>query len=103
MQFDYGLRQKRFKKLDQRPDSFTSGEGKRIWVEKKVAARNDRTVKRGQVRVLVLTWLQFLNISRVQSVHKTLEREIRPVEIRVDVNTDEERWALRRVLNVFLF
>jgi len=28
-------------------------------------------------------------------VHKELEKEIRPVEIRVDVTTAEERWALR--------
>jgi hypothetical protein len=53
MQFDYGLRQMRFKKLDQRPASFTSGEGKIIWVEKKVAAINDRTVKRGRVCFLI--------------------------------------------------
>lgn len=32
-----------------------------------------------------------------QSVHKVLEREIRPVEVQVEITTDEERWALRLV------
>jgi exonuclease V len=32
-----------------------------------------------------------------QSIHKVLEREIRPKEIRVEAVTDEERWALRYV------
>lgn len=32
-----------------------------------------------------------------QSVHKVLEREFRPVEIQVEIGTDEERWALRFV------
>jgi len=79
VQFDYGLRQKRFKKLEERPASFTSAEGKKIFVEKKVAAQNDRSVQRGK------------------SVHKQLEKEIRPVEVHVDIVTEEERWALRLV------
>jgi exonuclease V len=49
VQFDYGLRQKRFKKLEERPASFTSAEGKKIFVEKKVAAQNDRSLQRGKV------------------------------------------------------
>lgn len=35
-----------------------------------------------------------------QSVHKILEQEIRPVEVHVDVATDEERWALRYVEHI---
>lgn len=50
MQYDYGLRGLRSRKLERRPASFTSGEGKIIHVEKKVAAENDQTVKRGKVR-----------------------------------------------------
>jgi hypothetical protein len=50
LQFDYGLRQKRSRKLEDRPASFTSAEGKIISVEKQVAAKNDRTVQRGRVR-----------------------------------------------------
>ena len=41
-----------------------------------------------------LTW-SFNSCS--QSVHKVLEREIRPKEIRVEAFTEEERWALRCV------
>ncbi|KAI0059507.1 hypothetical protein BV25DRAFT_1993601 [Artomyces pyxidatus] len=77
VQFDYGLRQGRSRKLADRPASFVSATGKTITVEKQVAASNDKILKRGQ------------------SVHKALEREIRPDERLVDVTTDEERWALR--------
>jgi exonuclease V len=49
VQFDYGLRQKRFRKLKDRPPSFISGAGKKIVVEKIVAARNDRRATRGKV------------------------------------------------------
>jgi len=52
VQFDYGLRQKRSRKLEHRPDSFLSGEGKEIFVEKAVAARNDLTINRGKVRAV---------------------------------------------------
>ena len=50
VQFDYGLRQKRYKKLADRPESFVSAEGKTITVSQTVAAANDRTVTRGKVR-----------------------------------------------------
>lgn len=50
VQFDYGLRQKRFKKLEDRPASFTSAQGKEIFVEKKVAAKNEIHITRGKVR-----------------------------------------------------
>ncbi|KIM88930.1 hypothetical protein PILCRDRAFT_813929 [Piloderma croceum F 1598] len=79
LQFDYGLRQKRSRKLENRPASFTSAEGKVISVEKNVAAKNDRKIQRGR------------------SVHKILEKEIRPEEVRVPISFEEERWALRLV------
>lgn len=31
----------------------------------------------------------------VQSIHKQLEKEIRPEEVIIETQTDEERWALR--------
>lgn len=49
VQFDYGLRQKRYKKLEDRPTSFVTAEGKTISVVQNVAAQNDRTVSRGKV------------------------------------------------------
>ena len=49
MQFDYGLRQKRHKKLADRPQSFVTEEGKTITVAQQVAAVNDRTLTRGRV------------------------------------------------------
>jgi hypothetical protein len=67
VQFDYGLRQKRFKKLEQRPASFTSAEGKKIVVEKKVAAKNDRIVKRGRVRTIYTTFILVINSALVHS------------------------------------
>lgn len=56
VQFDYGLRQKRNRKLDDRPKSFVTSAGKEIVVEQAVAARNDKTLKRGQVRIYVQAW-----------------------------------------------
>jgi hypothetical protein len=52
LQFDYGLRQKRNRKPESRPASFTSANGKVISVEKKVAAKNDRKIQRGRVRIM---------------------------------------------------
>lgn len=49
MQSDYGLRQKRSRKLEKRPSSFKSAEGKEIFVETAVSARNDATLKAGEV------------------------------------------------------
>ncbi|KAI0706286.1 exonuclease V [Cerioporus squamosus] len=79
VQFDYGLRQKRHKKLADRPEAFVTAEGKTITVAQPVAAVNDRTVTRGR------------------SVHKVLEREFQPEAVTVDVTIPEERWALRIV------
>ncbi|KAJ7360999.1 exonuclease V [Mycena albidolilacea] len=79
VQFDYGMRQKRFRNLTDRPASFRTESGKEIVVEQEVAARNDKTTKRGQF------------------IHKELELELQPEEITVLVTTEEERWAFRLI------
>ncbi|KAJ6479187.1 exonuclease V [Mycena vitilis] len=79
VQFDYGMRQKRFRRLADRPASFRAESGKEILVQRDVAARNDKTTKRGQF------------------IHKELERELRPEEIQIVITTEEERWALRLI------
>ncbi|KAI0667586.1 exonuclease V [Trametes maxima] len=83
VQFDYGLRQKRSKKLEDRPSSFVTAEGKTITVVQAVASRNDRTVTRGK------------------SVHKALEREVQPEAVAVEITTQEERWGLR-IINMLV-
>ncbi|KAH9828673.1 exonuclease V a 5' deoxyribonuclease-domain-containing protein [Rhodofomes roseus] len=79
VQFDYGLRQKRHLKPEQRPDAFVTDDGKTINVDKGVAQQNHRVITRGQ------------------SVHKVLEREVRPEEVPVEITTSEERWGVRLV------
>ncbi|TFY69202.1 hypothetical protein EVJ58_g550 [Rhodofomes roseus] len=48
VQFDYGLRQKRHLKPEQRPDTFVTDDGKTINVDKGVAQQNHRVITRGQ-------------------------------------------------------
>ncbi|KAJ6541679.1 exonuclease V [Mycena capillaripes] len=79
VQFDYGLRQKRFRKLEDRPPSFRAESGKEILVQQDVAAQNDKTTKRGKF------------------IHKELELELRPEEIDIVITSEEERWALRLI------
>ncbi|KDQ31203.1 hypothetical protein PLEOSDRAFT_1063116 [Pleurotus ostreatus PC15] len=79
LQFDYGLRQKRFLKPQHRPKSFVSGSGKEIMVQQAIAQENFQVQKKGH------------------SVHKALEREVKPEAIPIRVRTEEERWALRLV------
>ncbi|KAH8094725.1 exonuclease V a 5' deoxyribonuclease-domain-containing protein [Cristinia sonorae] len=79
VQFDYGLRQKRTKKLEDRPAEFKTATGKTIVVDQTVAVVNDRVAQRGR------------------SVHKVLERELHPEVVQVETTTEEERWALRLV------
>ncbi|KAK2461457.1 hypothetical protein APHAL10511_005920 [Amanita phalloides] len=83
VQFDYGLRQKRSRPLEKRPDSFVSVSGKAISVEKNVAAKNDAITKQGQ------------------AVHKKLEQELGLKELQVSVTSQEERWALK-ILNFIM-
>ncbi|KAF6766747.1 exonuclease V a 5' deoxyribonuclease-domain-containing protein [Ephemerocybe angulata] len=78
VQYDYGLRQRRSRPVNQRPKSFKTSTGKEITVEVKVAAKNDCPDE-----------------ARAGAVHKELEREIRGEEIRIETRSDEERWGLR--------
>ncbi|CAL1694649.1 unnamed protein product [Somion occarium] len=79
VQYDYALRQKRHLKLQDRPTSFKTADGKLISVDKNVAAVNNTAAQRGR------------------SVHKVLEREIHPEPVAVDLVTGEDRWGLRLV------
>ncbi|KAF9074927.1 exonuclease V a 5' deoxyribonuclease-domain-containing protein [Rhodocollybia butyracea] len=76
-QFDYGLRQHRNRKVQNRPASFVTEQGKKIIVDIEVATTGERIMKRGK------------------SVHKKLEREIRPVPVKVKAVSKEEHWAVR--------
>ncbi|KAG7088602.1 hypothetical protein E1B28_012576 [Marasmius oreades] len=76
-QFDYGLRQGRHKKLSERPDSFVTKAGEEIQVDKTIAVKNEVQLDRGK------------------AVHKKLEREIRPEDVIVPVDTKEDGWGLR--------
>lgn len=49
LQFDYGLRQKRSRKLESRPASFRTGTGKEIVVEKAKAAKREVGLTKGKV------------------------------------------------------
>ncbi len=51
LQFEYGLLQKRSRRLEHRPASFVSRNGKDISVRKDVATVNDKVQKRGTVRL----------------------------------------------------
>lgn len=67
----------RHRRLKDRPASFVTEKGKEIFVDTNTAASSDKVKRKGV------------------SVHKKLEREIRPEEIKVTVATEEERWGLR--------
>lgn len=79
LQVDYGLRQKRHKKPQERPKSFVTREGKTITVKQEVAVENSRRLERGA------------------KVHVKLEREIHPIQVIVHATTKEEGWAKRLV------
>ncbi|KAK0481838.1 exonuclease V [Armillaria novae-zelandiae] len=79
VQFEYGLLQKRSRRLAHRPVSFVSRNGKVMSVKKDVAAVNDEVQRRGTF------------------VHKELERELNPEKVPVQANTNEENWGLRIV------
>ncbi|KAL7415211.1 exonuclease V [Mrakia frigida] len=81
VQYDYGLRGKRFLKPSDRPTTFITSKGNVIAPDLEKAVANDKTMKKGT------------------KIHKALEREIHPVEIKVTVETKEETWALR-ILNM---
>ncbi|KAF8506523.1 exonuclease V a 5' deoxyribonuclease-domain-containing protein, partial [Russula emetica] len=75
VKFDYGLRQGRSLPLADRPDSFVTGDGKEITVNKRVAKVNEKVLGRGR------------------SVHKELEREIFPESVKIETVLKEEYWA----------
>ncbi|KAF8910084.1 exonuclease V a 5' deoxyribonuclease-domain-containing protein [Gymnopilus junonius] len=79
VQYDYGLRGRRSRPINKRPKSFTSSSGKTISPEVSVVQKNDVRTKQGL------------------AVHKQLEREIKFDELKVDITTEETRWALRLV------
>ncbi|KAI9508364.1 exonuclease V [Russula earlei] len=79
VQFDYRLRQGRSLPLADRPDSFVSAEGKIIKAQKEVAKINEEVLERGR------------------AVHKKLESQINPIEIAVDIQSEEEYWAARLI------
>ena len=58
VQYDYGLRQRRWIELEKRPASFLTADNKVIQVNQKIAADNDRTLKSGSV-ILVVEWNLF--------------------------------------------
>lgn len=90
MQFEYGLRGKRGRPFRERPKSFTSAFGKEIRIDSIVGAQNDVITRKGK------------------AIHKSLEREVKPQEVIVQVTSIEERWALRQVrrscfTNIFIY
>ncbi|CAE6395523.1 unnamed protein product [Rhizoctonia solani] len=76
VQFDYGLRGKRYLPPSLRPKVVETRSGKKIPVQQEVAIKNDRVLKKGT------------------AVHKKLEREIRPIEVEITPNTREDTWGL---------
>ncbi|CAE6454408.1 unnamed protein product [Rhizoctonia solani] len=77
VQFDYGLRGKRYLPPSLRPKVLETRSGKKIQVQQEVAIKNDRVLKKGT------------------AVHKKLEREIRPIEVEITPNTREDTWGLK--------
>ncbi|CAE6473993.1 unnamed protein product [Rhizoctonia solani] len=76
-QFDYGLRGKRHLSPSLRPEVLETRSGKKIQVQREVAVKNDRILKKGT------------------AVHKKLEKEIHPNEVEITPQTREDRWGLK--------
>lgn len=79
-----------WKKLEDRPTEIRSTKGGIVPVNKAKVEDKERILRRGEVGVCasVLT----------QTIHKRLEREIHPVEIKVSWVTEEDKWGLRWVI-----
>ncbi|CAE6507015.1 unnamed protein product [Rhizoctonia solani] len=77
VQFDYGLRGKRYLPPSLRPEVLETRSGKKIQVQREVAIKNDRVLKKGT------------------AVHKKLEQEIRPIEVEITPKTREDAWGLK--------
>ena len=80
MQFDYGLRQQRHKKLEDRPATFVTAEGKTIDVVQDVAAKNNRTVSRGKVGPLATRKSSRSNAYACSLYTKSLSEKYNPIK-----------------------
>ncbi|WWC86518.1 uncharacterized protein L201_001395 [Kwoniella dendrophila CBS 6074] len=76
-QYDYRLRTLPFLPPSQRPDTIKSKDGNEIVVDKVKVEDKEKILKRGE------------------KIHKRLEREIHPEEIKVPISTEEDIWGLR--------
>jgi exonuclease V len=105
VQFDYGLRQKRHLRTTERPATFVSATGKKIHADQSLAIVNDAKLREGEVSLCEN--LPNLHTTKIEKrVHKTLEKAIHPDVVPIEVQSSEERWALRSVLpppSSFLF
>ncbi|WVF70631.1 hypothetical protein IAT40_005424 [Kwoniella sp. CBS 6097] len=81
-QYDYKLRTLPFLPPEKRPDVIKSAAGTEIVVNKVKVEGKERILRRGE------------------KIHKRLEREIHPEEVKVQANTREDAWGLR-FLNMF--
>ncbi|KAF7347968.1 hypothetical protein MSAN_01748900 [Mycena sanguinolenta] len=79
VQFDYRMRQKRFRRSADRPLPFRAESNQEILVQLDVTAHNDEATKRGQF------------------IHKELERELRAEEVELMITSEEEQWAIRLI------
>ncbi|CAE6466336.1 unnamed protein product [Rhizoctonia solani] len=77
VQFEYGLRGKRHLPPSLRPEVLEARSGRKIQVQREVAVKNDRVLKKGT------------------AIHKKLEREIRPIELEIRPKTPEDAWGLK--------
>lgn len=82
VQYDYRLRSKPYLPAELRPTSITTSTGASIPVNKTLAVSRDKIMAKGDV------------------VHKKLEKEIHPVEVKVTTTSKEDVWGLR-LLNMF--
>ncbi|GMK54152.1 hypothetical protein CspeluHIS016_0107380 [Cutaneotrichosporon spelunceum] len=82
VQFDYRLRTFPYLPVSKRPTTITSTKGATIHVDQTKVEGKERILKRGE------------------TIHKRLEREIHPEEVRVQATTREDTWGLR-MLNMF--
>ncbi|KAK4689483.1 exonuclease V, partial [Tremellales sp. Uapishka_1] len=77
VQYDYRLRTLPYLPPNQRPAVITSTKGKEIVVDQIKVEGKEKVLRRGE------------------KIHKRLEREIHPLEIRVTAETREDVWGLR--------
>ena len=95
LQYEYRQRQGWGLKVKDRPQTFVSREGNTIIASHSIAVNNENILKAGRVSSHLKTAHPWLNFDPPQVVHRRLEREIRPPQVRVDIETPEEYWATR--------